>query len=70
MDALVLCSQILLQSIDTHKLTRQWLMDKCRIVAIFDLPANTFAETGVNVSMIVAYKPPKAELENLKKARI
>ncbi|RDU61311.1 class I SAM-dependent DNA methyltransferase [Helicobacter sp. MIT 14-3879] len=54
-------------SIDTHKLTRQWLMDKCRIVAIFDLPANTFAETGVNVSMIVAYKPPKAELENLKK---
>ncbi len=53
-------------SIDTHKQTRQWLMEKCRIVAIFDLPANTFAETGVNVSMIVAYKPKGDELEKLK----
>lgn len=36
-----------------------------RIVAIFDLPANSFAETGVNVSLIVAYKPSKKELESL-----
>ena len=53
-------------SIDTHKDTRAWLMEKMRIVAIFDLPANTFAETGVNVSLIVAYKPEKDELERLK----
>ena len=44
-------------SIDTHKIARKWLMDKMRIVAIFDLPANVFAETGVNTSIIVAYKP-------------
>ena len=54
-------------SIDTHKDTRFWLMDKMRIVAIFDLPANTFAETGVNVSLIIAYKPETKELERLKK---
>jgi len=54
-------------SIDTHKIARRWLMDKMRIVAIFDLPANVFAETGVNISIIVAYKPNKKELEKLKK---
>lgn len=54
-------------SIDSHKIARQWLMDKMRIVAIFDLPANVFAETGVNTSIIVAYKPSDEELENLKK---
>lgn len=53
-------------SIDTHKTARQWLMDKMRIVAIFDLPANVFAETGVNTSMIVAYKPCEKELQRLK----
>lgn len=52
-------------SIDTHKLARKWLMDKMRIVAIFDLPANVFGETGVNTSVIVAYKPPKIELKKL-----
>lgn len=52
-------------SIDTHKMARQWLLSKMRIVAIFDLPANTFAETGVNVSLIVAYKPPLDELKRL-----
>lgn len=54
-------------SIDSHKIARQWLMDKMRIVAIFDLPANVFAETGVNTSIIVAYKPKANELEQLKK---
>lgn len=53
-------------SIDTHKIARKWLMDKMRIVAIFDLPANVFAETGVNTSIIVAYKPNKKELAKLK----
>lgn len=54
-------------SIDTHRIARKWLMDKMRIVAIFDLPANVFAETGVNTSIIVAYKPSKEKLEELKK---
>ena len=53
-------------SIDSHKIARQWLMDKMRIVAIFDLPANVFAETGVNTSIIVAYKPTVDELKKLK----
>ncbi|WP_203384437.1 class I SAM-dependent DNA methyltransferase [Cysteiniphilum marinum] len=53
-------------SIDTHKIARKWLMEKMRIVAIFDLPANVFAETGVNTSIIVAYKPNKKELAQLK----
>lgn len=53
-------------SIDSHKIARKWLMDKMRIVAIFDLPANVFAETGVNTSIIVAYKPSETELTKLK----
>jgi len=53
-------------SIDTHKIARKWLMDKMRIVAIFDLPANVFAETGVNTTLIVAYKPNEEELAKLK----
>jgi type I restriction enzyme M protein len=53
-------------SIDSHKIARKWLMDKMRIVAIFDLPANVFAETGVNTSIIVAYKPSEKELTKLK----
>lgn len=53
-------------SIDSHKIARKWLMDKMRIVAIFDLPANVFAETGVNTSIIVAYKPNERILAQLK----
>ena len=53
-------------SIDSHKIARKWLMDKMRIVAIFDLPANVFAETVVNTSIIVAYKPSEKELNKLK----
>lgn len=53
-------------SIDTHKQARKWLMEKMRIVAIFDLPANVFGETGVNTSVIVAYKPKEKELAKLK----
>lgn len=53
-------------SIDTHRLAREWLMKKMRIVAIFDLPANVFAETGVNTTIIVAYKPTEDRLEQLK----
>lgn len=53
-------------SIDSHRMARQWLMDKMRIVAMFDMPANVFAETGVNTTIIVAYKPAEQELERLK----
>lgn len=53
-------------SIDTHKEAREWLMNNMRIVAIFDLPANVFAETGVNTSIIVAYKAVHEELTALK----
>jgi type I restriction enzyme M protein len=53
-------------SIDSHKIAREWLMNKMRIVAIFDLPANVFAETGVNTSIVVAYKPSESELARLK----
>jgi len=54
-------------SIDRWENARVWLMNNMRIVAIFDLPANTFADTGVNTTIIVAYKPNKKELEKLKK---
>lgn len=54
-------------SIDRWKKARKWLMENVRIVALFDLPPNVFADTGVNTTLIVAYKPKKKELENLKK---
>ena len=44
-------------SINGWKEVREWFMDRMRIVALFDLPANVFAETGVNTTLIVAYKP-------------
>ena len=53
-------------SIDAHKKARKWLMEKMRVVAIFDLPANVFGETGVNTTIIVAYKPLLSELQKLK----
>lgn len=53
-------------SIDSHKIARQWLMEKMRIVALFDMPSNVFAETGVNTTIIVAYKPSSEELKRLK----
>lgn len=52
-------------SIDRHEKAREWLMNNMRIVALFDLPANVFAETGVNTTLIVAYKPSKDRLKEL-----
>lgn len=40
---------------------RKWLIERMRIVALFDLPANTFGETGVATTVIVAYKPKNGE---------
>jgi type I restriction enzyme M protein len=36
-----------------------------RIVALFDLPANTFGETGVATTVFVAYKPKQSEIHIL-----
>lgn len=55
-----------LASIDRWEAARRWLTDKMRVVALFDLPANVFADTGVNTTLIIAYKPTKSELTKLK----
>ncbi len=48
-------------SIKEWERVRLWLLDKMRIVALFDLPANTFGETGVSTTVIIAYKPKENE---------
>lgn len=55
-------------SIDRWEKTRKWLLENMRIVALFDLPPNIFADTGVNTTIIVAYKPDKKDLEKFKKS--
>ncbi|MBU0580068.1 MAG: N-6 DNA methylase [Candidatus Margulisbacteria bacterium] len=55
-------------SIDRWNKARQWLMGKMRIVALFDLPANVFADTGVNTTLIVAYKPKENDLKKLQES--
>lgn len=54
-------------SVDKYQKAREWLLSNMRVVAIFDMPPNVFAETGVPTTIIVAYKPEKKELEKLKK---
>lgn len=61
--AIVLSNAIM--SNNTWLFVRQWLMKKIRIVALFDLPANVFAETGVNTTIIVGYKPTEKRLKEL-----
>jgi type I restriction enzyme M protein len=56
-----------LTSVDRWENAREWLMEKMRIVALFDLPPNVFADSGVNTTLVVAYKPSEKELERLKK---
>lgn len=46
---------------------RRWLIDKMRIVALVDLPQDTFSETGVATTVIIAYKPFEYELDILNK---
>lgn len=50
---------------NTWKFVRHWLLQKIRMVALFDLPSNVFAETGVNTTVIVGYKPSDEKLKNL-----
>jgi type I restriction enzyme M protein len=52
-------------SINKWTRVRQWLMQRMRIVALFDLPPNVFAETGVNTSILIAYKPKPVALKRL-----
>lgn len=54
-------------SIDRWEKARTWLIERMRIVALFDLPANVFADTGVNATLLVAYKPSLSELKKLRK---
>jgi type I restriction enzyme M protein len=55
-----------LASIDRWEAARKWLVRKMRVVGLFDLPPNIFAETGVNTTLIVAYKPTEQELSKFK----
>lgn len=48
-------------SIKEWENVRAWLLDKMRIVGFFDLPANTFGETGVATTVVIAYKPREEE---------
>jgi len=54
-----------LASVDKWAKAREWLMEKMRIVALFDLPSNIFADTGVNTTIIVAYKPSEDRMKQL-----
>lgn len=61
--AIVLSNAIM--SNNTWPFVREWLMKYIRIVALFDLPENVFAETGVNTTILVGYKPTPERLEEL-----
>lgn len=61
--AIVLSNAIM--SNNTWPFVRQWVMEKVRVVALFDLPENVFAETGVNTTILVGYKPSKERLNEL-----
>jgi type I restriction enzyme M protein len=52
-------------SINRWTRVRDWLMQRMRLVALFDLPANVLAETGVNTSLLIAYKPKPTALKRL-----
>lgn len=61
--AIVLSNAIM--SNNTWAFVREWLMQNIRIVALFDLPENVFAETGVNTTILVGYKPTPQRLSEL-----
>lgn len=61
--AIVLSNAIM--SNNTWPFVREWLMKHIRIVALFDLPENVFAETGVNTTILVGYKPTAKRLAEL-----
>lgn len=48
-------------SIKAWESVREWFLTKMRVVALFDLPFNTFGETGTATTVIIAYKPKANE---------
>lgn len=52
-------------SIKEWQSVRKWFISKMRIVSLFDLPSNTFWETWVSTTVIIAYKPKENELDML-----
>jgi type I restriction enzyme M protein len=63
--AIILSNSI--ASIQSWSKVRKWFMERMCIVALFDLPANTFGETGVSTTVIIAYKPKQKQQELLAK---
>lgn len=61
--AIILSNSI--ASVESYKKAREWLLKNLRVVALFDLPPNTFAEAGVAPTIIVGYKPSKENLDKL-----
>ncbi|MDU2662113.1 MAG: N-6 DNA methylase, partial [Clostridioides difficile] len=61
--AIVLSNSI--ASIDSWAKVRLWLIERVRLVALIDLPQNSFGETGVATTVIVAYKPKENEKKSL-----
>ena len=57
--AIILSNSI--ASIAEWEPVRKWFINHMRIVALFDLPARTFGETGVATTVFIAYKPKKTE---------
>jgi len=59
---------VLSNSIASNKsfeFVREWLLEQVRIVALIDLPSNIFAETGVNTTIIIGYKPTNIGRNNI-----
>lgn len=59
---------VLSNSIASNKsfeFVREWLLENIRIVALIDLPSNIFAETGVNTTIIIGYKPLDNDRNNI-----
>lgn len=57
--AIILSNSI--ASIADWECVRKWFIERMRIVALVDLPANTFGQTGVATTVIIAYKPKADE---------
>ena len=57
--AIILSNSI--ASIQEWKHVRKWFLERMRLVATFDLPSNTFGETGVATTVLIAYKPTREE---------
>ncbi|MGS0433396.1 HsdM family class I SAM-dependent methyltransferase [Bacillus paranthracis] len=61
--AIVLSNSI--ASIASWSKVRKWFLDKMRLVGIVDLPQNSFGETGVATTVLIAYKPKENEMHLL-----